>query len=159
MTTIYQNQGTDITWKASGGTHVLTLTSLASNAGRKSDLHDFGTNIPQNARVELKTKIAVAPALGKTIDVYWACSVDNSSFDAQLAAGDAALSDVTTINQLRFVGSLSLLANTNLQSQSWDFAIPARYGFLVLINNSGQALSSTSADHILTITPLLGTIV
>lgn len=156
MATIYQTQGTSSIWKTSGGAHVITLTSLASGAGRKGDAHDFGVNFPQTVRVELKTKIAVAPTLGKTIDVFWVSSIDNASFDAQLAAGDGALSDINTIYQMSLIGSLVLLANTNAQSQYWTFQVPSRYGFPVVVNNSGQALGATATDHVLTIVPIFG---
>jgi len=159
MATNYQTQGTPILWKASGGDHVLTLTSLANGAGRKGDVHDFGANLPQFIRVEMKTKIASSPVLGKTVDIWWASSVDNSTFDALIAAGDAALSDVDLVYQMRPIGNLVLLANTNAQLQSFDFAIPARYGFPVIVNNSGQALSGTATDHAISIIPILGVIV
>ena len=156
MATIYQTQGTSSIWKTSGGAHVITLTSLASGAGRKGDAHDFGVNFPQTVRVELKTKIAVAPTLGKTIDLFWVSSIDNASFDAQLAAGDGALSDINTIYQMSLIGPLVLLANTNAQSQSWTFQLPSRYGFPVVVNNSGQAIGATAADHVLTFVPIFG---
>ena len=89
MATLTLTQGTGVTWKASGGTHVLTLTSLANNTGRKSDAHDFGVNFPNLARVELTTKFAVSPTAGKTIDLYWASSSDNTNFDGAMVEGDA----------------------------------------------------------------------
>lgn len=160
MATIYQTQGTDVTWKASGGTHVLTLTSLANNNGRKGDSHDFGANFPQLARVDLLTKFTVAPTALKTIDVWWASSADGSNFSAALAAGDGAQNDFSLPFQLHFVGSLPLLAATSAQRKVFVFAIPSRYGFPVVMNNgTGQALSATAADHALTITPLLGVMV
>ena len=155
MATIYQTQGTDVTWKASGGTHVLTLTSLANNAGRKGDSHDFGANFQRLVRVSLLTKFAIAPTLGKTLDVWWSSSVDGSNFSGALAAGDAAQNDSNIVYQMRRIGSLPVLANTNAQSGSWVFPVYSRYGFPVLMNNAtGQALTATAGDHVLTITPI-----
>jgi len=159
VATIYQTQGTDVTWKASGGTHVLTLTSLANNAGRKGDLHDFGANFPRIARFNLITKFSAAPTAGKTLDVYWATSGDNTNFSGALAAGDATQNDLYVINQLRYVGSMPLLAVTTAQIVSWAFALYSRYGFPVVMNNgAGQPLSGTAIDHALIVTPIIESI-
>lgn len=66
-TTSYQNQGSSVTWAASGGTYLLTLTSLATNTGRKGAAHDFGVNFPHIVRVDLLTRFGTAPTAGKQL--------------------------------------------------------------------------------------------
>lgn len=152
---ILQKQGTDRTWAASGGDEVLTLTSLANSAGRKGDGHDYGATHPQRFRVKLKTKFAVAPTAGNVVEVYWASSEDNTDFDSGTAAGDAAFSDTDLLKQLHFIGALPADNTTSSQVKSWLFFLPARYGYPVIYNRSGQALSSTAGDHELVLTPLI----
>jgi hypothetical protein len=155
MADLLQKQGTTVTWQASDGTYVLTLTSLATAAGRKGAGHDFGATFPLRARIALKTLFASAPTAGLPVEVYWSSSHDNTDFDAGTAAGDAAMSDTDLLRQLTFVGVLPADNTTNSQQASWVFDIPARYGYPVVFNASGQALSSTAGDHVLSLTPLI----
>lgn len=151
---ILQLQGTDRTWAASGGDEVLTLTSMANVVGRKGDGHDWGASHPARFRVKLKTDFAVSPTAGNTVEVYWASSEDNTDFDSATAAGDAAFSDTDLLKQLHFIGALPADASTVSQIKSWIFYMPARYGYPVVYNRSGQALSATAGDHELVFTPL-----
>ena len=152
---ILQKQGKDVTWAASGGDEVLTLTSLATVAGRKGDVHDFGATFSQRCRVKLKTDFATSPTAGDPVEVYWASSEDNSDFDSGTAQGDAAFTDTDLNKQLHLVGILAADASTVSQGRSWVFDLPARYGYPVVYNGTGQSLSSTAADHELVITPLV----
>jgi len=128
---------------------------LATNTGRKGAAHDFGVNFPHIVRVDLLTRFGTAPTAGKTVDVWWASSVDNMNFDSALSAGDAAQNDFNIVYQTRFIGSLPVLANTAGQRKTWEFRVPARYGFPIVMNNAvGQSLSSSASHHVLTITPI-----
>ena len=53
MASINQTQGTSVPWTSSGGTEVLTLTSLANGAGRAGKLHDFEATFPEKVRCVL----------------------------------------------------------------------------------------------------------
>lgn len=153
-TLILQAQQTARVWAASGGDEVLTLTSLANNAGRKGDGHDWGASHAGRVVVELKTAFAVGPTAGNIVEVYWCSSRDNSLFDGNQAVGDAALTDTDVNKQLHWIGNLVADNVTTVQVQSWVFYLPGRYGFPVVYNRSGQALSATAGDHRLAITPL-----
>ncbi len=153
-TDILQEQRTARTWMASGGDEVLTLTSLATAAGRKGDGHDWGASFAANVIVTLKTKFAVGPTSGNVLQVWWASSPDNTDFDGGLSAGDGAASDTDIIRQCFWIGNLVADNTTNAQQQSWFFRMPTRYGFPIVFNNSGQALGSTAGDHKLTIVPI-----
>lgn len=144
---IYQTLEAAVTWINSGGTHVLTLTSLANSAGRKGDGHDFGASHPGRVVVELKTSFGTGPTAGNVIEVYWCSSRDNSLFDGNQSAGDGTLSDTDVNKQLHWIGNLVADNVTTIQVQSWVFYLPGRYGFPVIYNRSGQALGATAGDH------------
>ena len=150
---IYQTQETARTWAASGGDEVLTLTSLATNTGRKGDGHDWGASHAGRVIVELEIAFGTGPTAGNIVEVYWCSSRDNSQFDGNLAAGDAAASDTDIHKQLHFVGALRCDNVTTVQRQSWIFWLPGRYGFPVVFNASGQTTTSTAGDNTLVITP------
>lgn len=152
---ILRIQGTPVTWAASGGTYTMTLTSLANSAGRKGVVHDFGATIPTAARWELKTDFNASPTAGNPMYLYWVSSSDNSAFDATLSSADAAMSDLNAAKKMLFIGTFFAENNTTSQIQSGEFVPPARYGFPAIYNASGQALSGTAGDHLLTIVPLI----
>jgi len=131
------------------------LTSLADAKGRKGVVCDFGATFYPQQRVQLKTKAAVAPTAGEPIEVYWVSSHDNSVFDANLASGDADHTDEQEKYQCHSIGALPCDNDTDAQVKSWVFWLPGRYGFPLVWNNSGQALSATAADHELSFTPLI----
>lgn len=152
---VLRKQGTARTWKPSGGDEVLTLTSLANSAGRAGDGHDWGATFARQFIVELLTKFASAPTAGNLVEVWWASSRDGTNYDGGIAAGDAVQSDVNAIQQCYFIGNLRADDDTDAQQQSWIFEMPGRYGFPIVYNRSGQALSGTAGDHTLTMTPLI----
>lgn len=152
---ILQKQGTTITWTSSGGDETLTLTSLADGGGRAGDEHDFGATFPLRVRVELVVDFNVAPTAGKTVDVYWASSDDGTDYDGECSGSDAAYDSEDDMKRLHYVGSLVASNDTDPQRASWVFFLPARYGLPVVNNQSGQPLTSTGTDQILTVTPLI----
>jgi hypothetical protein len=131
---------------------------MANNVGRKGDVHDFGATFPKLVRVSLRTQFGTGPTAGNVVEVAWASSHDNSNFDTQTAAGDGAFSDADLFEQLHKVGMLPADNTTSQQAKSWVFYLPARYGYPVVLNRSGQALGSTAGNHVLTVTPLIGDI-
>jgi hypothetical protein len=150
-----QKQGTAINWLNTGGDHALTLTSLANNNGRKGVVHDFGATIPRRCRWIYKTDHNVAPTAGLVQEIYWSSSSDNTDFDGTLSSADAAMNDTNTLNKLYYVGTLYCENNTTSQIASGVFELPARYGFPVIFNRSGQALSGTASDHRFQLVPLI----
>lgn len=151
---ILQKQKTAITWKTSGGTAVITLTSLAASAGRKGAGVDLGSVFAARCVVDILTKFAVAPTAGATLEIYWASSRDNTNFDAQQSSADAVFTNTNLNKQLHYIGSLIADSTTNAQQQSWLFFTPGRYGFPVIYNSTTQALSGTAGDHTITLTPI-----
>lgn len=136
----------------------MTFASLANNTGRKGaslDLATINTTMPGWARLELFFQLAVAPTAGNLILVYWASSYDNTNWDGNLANADGAASDTDVHQQLLFVGALPVDNVTTRQQMSWLFRVPARYGFPVIYNTSGQAFTATEANHGINLTPLI----
>lgn len=153
-TDILQVPKTVITWKASGGDRVLTLTSLATVSGRKGAYYDFGTAFAARVMVTLLTKFATSPTALQLVQVYWAASADGTNFDAGQTSSDAAFTDTDLNNQLIPIGFLVADNSTAAQQQSWLFNLPGRYGFPVVYNATSQALSGTAGDHVLSFSPL-----
>ena len=152
---ILQKQGTSIVWTSAGGDEVLTLTSLANSTGRAGDEHDFGATFPIRVRIELEVDFNVAPTAGNTVRVYWSSSDDGTDYDGECTGGDAAYSTAADLARLHHVGVLPASNDTDPQIASWIFFLPARYGLPVVYNASGQALTATGTDQILTVTPLI----
>lgn len=152
---ILQKQGTDIVWTSAGGDETLTLTSLASGDGRAGDEHDFGATHAARARISLEVDFNAAPTAGLRMDVYWSSSHDGTDYDGECTGSDAAFNSEDDMKRLHFVGSLMASNDTDPQRASWVFYLPARYGLPVISNQSGQALTATGTDQIVTVTPLI----
>jgi len=152
---ILQKQAADVVWTSSGGDETLTLTSLADGNGRAGDEHDFGATFAQRVRVSLEVDFNVAPTAGEVVEVYWASSHDGTDYDGECTGSDAAYNLEDDAKRLHFVGVLVASNDTDPQRASWVFFLPARYGLPVVMNQSGQALTSTGTDQVLTVTPLV----
>lgn len=152
--------GTPITWKNTGGTYALTLTSVADAAGRQGAKGDLGQYRAENWSVLFQSSVALAATAGNQIELYWASS--NSAVAGTDNPGGVSGTDATFNTtpseykaQLIFIGSLILSNNagTGIQKQWFVFRPPTRYGSPVVVNSAGQALSATAANHSLTLYP------
>jgi hypothetical protein len=152
---ILQKQGTDVVWTSAGGDEVITLTSLANGDGREGDEHDFTATHPSRVRISLEVDFNVAPTAGLRMDVYWSSSHDGTDYDGECSGADAAYNSEDDMRRLHYVGSLLASNDVNPQRASWVFWLPARYGLPVVSNQSGQALTATGTDQIVTVTPLI----
>jgi hypothetical protein len=152
---ILQKQGTDVVWTSAAGDELLTLTSLADGNGRAGDEHDFGATHPQRIRISLEVDFNVAPTAGEVMEVFWASSHDGTDYDGEVSGTDAAYNSEDDAKRLHYVGVLVASNDTDPQRASWVFFLPARYGAPVVFNQSGQALTATGTDQILTVTPLI----
>ena len=148
-------QGTDVVWTSSGRNETLTLTSLANGDGRAGDEHDFTATFPARIRLAIELDFNVAPTAGNVVDVYWSSSHDGTDYDGECTGTDAAYNDENDMKRLHWVGSLVCTNDTDPQRQSFVFFLPARYGLPVVSNQSGQALTATGTDQIVTVTPLI----
>lgn len=152
---ILVKQDTDVVWTSAGGDETLTLTSLADGNGRQGDEHDFGATFAARIRVAIELDFNAAPTAGEQVDVFWASSHDGTDYDAECGGADAAFNSEDDSKRLHYVGSLICSNDTDPQRASFVFFLPARYGLPVVMNQSGQALTATGADQIVTVTPLI----
>ena len=148
-------QQTTITWTSAGGDEVLTLTSLADGDGRMGEEHDFTATFPARARLELLVDFNVAPTAGNVVDVYWSSSDDGTNYDGECTGSDATYNSEYDAKRLQYVGSLAASNDTDPQRASWVFFLPARYGLPVVMNQSGQALTATGTDQVVTVTGIV----
>ena len=156
--------GSQVTWKPSGGTKVLTFTSLASAAARQGDksgtLVDGTYGRPQYLEFRLESAVAVAAATGATIDLFLGES-DNataaSDNPGNLTGADGSWATPAELfSQLRYVGSLVLSATQATSVQKVRLIYPSplcAYICPVIFNQSGQALHGTAGNHQLVMTP------
>lgn len=152
---ILQYYGTAKTWKSSGGDAAFTGTSVANAAGRIGGALDMGTPRAGRYRVQIQLKMAATPTSGTILQWYLVRSDDNTTRDANLGSSDAAVSDADLPPQCLFLGNMTLDNVTTQQVCSFEIDTGARYLSILLWNASGTALSSTAADHIITITPII----
>jgi hypothetical protein len=153
-------QGTSKVWKKTGGDCAITLASLADGAGRCGVKGDLGATFAARHAVTLELNMDVAPTAGKTVELYWAPSHDNTTFPGGATGTDAAYKageEDEWKKQLLPIGCLVVTndADAVVQTQVFVFSPPARYGCPVLINKAGQALEGDDDSHQITFTPLI----
>lgn len=152
---ILVKQGTALVWTSSGGDYTLDMTSLANNAGRAGAKADLGATFPPRLLVIAEFDFNAAPTAGNTMNIGLAASHNNTDFDAEVSGSDSAFSSDDDFRRLHPVGALSVSNDTNPQQSSWVVYTPSRYIVPVVMNKSGQALTSTGTDQIITIVPLI----
>lgn len=154
---LYQHDETAITWLASGGTNLLTLTSLAAAAGRQGARHDFGTAARAQVFAWRAWNVAgTTPVVGEVSGrIYWK-SDDGTSPDNDDGTGDIAVSAEDKLLNLRRIGSIIVdeAATAVTFVASGLILLPHRYGMPVFWNESADAYSSTAADHGFSLTPV-----
>lgn len=141
----------------SSSTETLTLTSLASDAGRQSAEHDRGDgDLDMLYEWRAWCKFATAPVVGETVDIYLKTS-DGTHDDNDDGATDAALSAEDKLKNLQYMGSIIVdeASATPEFSASGTVSITARYIQVVVENSTADALSSTAADHGVSLTPII----
>ena len=153
---IYQATEAAITWLASGGTNILTLTSVAASAGRQGALYDFGTASRASMFAwRAWVKFATTPVVGEVIRIYWKSS-DGTSPDNDDGTGDAAVSAEDKLKNLMHIGNIIVdeASTTPVFAASGMVWAPHRYGSPVIWNATADALSATAGDHGFSLIPV-----
>jgi len=152
----YQIAETDITWLSSTGTALITLTSLASGAGRQGALHDFGASaFARDYAWRAWIKFATAPVVGEVYEIYWKTS-DGAHPDNDDGTGDLEVSAEDKLKNLTRIGTIIV----DEASATPEFAASGfmehfnRYGAPVVWNRTADALSATALDHGFKLTPI-----
>ena len=147
---------------------VLTLSALATGAGRQSTKVDLGaTRAARYSVMGCVDFTGETPTQGLRIDYYWAPStsgtaangnvVGNSGIDG--AAGDGGLGSATLADMIamcQYIGSLITHDGASVQNGFVGIFSPAeRYGQLVVVNNSGDAFEADDVEMHQVLNPLV----
>lgn len=151
-----QVEETAITFLASGGTVIFTPTSLATVSGRQSAQHDFGVSartyeFAWRAFIQFST----TPVVGETIDIYIKTS-DGTHVDNDDGTGDLAVSSIDKLNNLTYIGSITVdeAATAVEMVKSGVITLRQRFAQVVFFNSTVDTLSSTAADNGFILTPI-----
>lgn len=146
----------------------LTLASVADAAGRQSLKVDLGaTRARQYSVFAAIDFTGETPTAGATVDFYWAPSTSttqgtgniagNSGADA--AAPDGALGSITLdefVAQCQYIGSLVIHDGAVVQNGYVGSFSPAdRYGQMVVVNNSGDAIEADDVENHVVMNPVV----
>lgn len=156
---------TDFSGTASGYTRTaqIDLTSIASAAARQSDKVDLGVDRSQIYSVRVGIELDVAPTAGNLVEFYWSASASGTAGtgnDGGASGADGAYqagSEAEWKKQLIFLGALVCTndAATTVQVQSIGmFKPPERYGQVVVVNTSGQALEGDAVEMFVALVPI-----
>lgn len=134
------------TW-GTKATVTVTLTSLANNAARESTVIDTAGAIDIALRIKTKGQ---ASSTGP-VNVYAYAALGDTVYTDGATGVDAAFTAANRLNS-RFVGAVQLNAANSVTAmltvaQAFDGALPSKVGFII-VNNSGDALSTTAGDHV-----------
>lgn len=149
--------GTEKTFKSSGGSAVITMTSVANNAARQSDKCDFGVTRARVYKVIAEVELAATPTAGNEIELWLGPSSSATAGTDNLGGlggSDAAYSGYSSnldasIKQLLYIGSLICTAQATTTVQKGFVGIvvvPQRYASLVVYNKSGAAFHSSATN-------------
>ncbi len=149
------------------GTEVqIDLTSVADTEARASTQADFGALRAKRFSVDAAIEIQATATTGELIEFYWGASHNPTAGDGEmgnLGANDADADYTGTpatlaegVQQLIFLGALVCSADATVQSAHITvFSPPARYGKLVVKNESGAILQADGAEAHIVFTPLI----
>lgn len=137
---------------AAKATITWTGTSLANGSGRESTVVDNTSNKYLDARIRIQTKgQASGTAL---IDVYVYTALGDTTYTDAATGSDAAFTAAGRRNS-RYLGSIQMNAATSAVqgelpsiASAFGGVMPDKWG-LIIINNSGAALSATAGDHVI----------
>lgn len=150
---IKASQGTAIIWGesgASGVTNTLSLDALANAAGRMGASVDLGATWDQDYLVYLYIETGTAPTAGNTVELYLACSYDNSNWPGKVTGSDAAYPTTVANNKLQLELVQVLVAtgdgNTTLRQAPTLWRPKGRYVAPVVVDLLGQAFRNETTD-------------
>lgn len=160
----------DATDWPSGGAHgfgndnyQIDLTSLANGAARQSAKIDFGATRARLYAVRVGIEVDVAPTAGTLIEFYLSPSASDTAGtgnDGGASGADGAYKageEDEWKRQLVYLGALVLTADAAPTVQIGTIGLitpPERYGSIVVVNKSGQALEGDAAEMFIALVPI-----
>lgn len=147
---VYRARETAITWRSTGGSLAITLTTLGAAAGRQGAVQDFGASADVSRLYVWRAflRFNTAPVLGEVVEIYGKTG-DGTNRDNDDGTGDIVVSAVDKLNNLTRIGSLVVdeAATGVTMSASGLIALSSREFMPVFWNGTADALSSTAADN------------
>jgi hypothetical protein len=142
----------------------IDLTSLADNAARQSAKVDLGATRSRLYAVRVAIEFDVAPTAGEAVEFYWSASASataGTGNDAGASGSDSAYKaseEDEWKKQAMFLGALIATndAATTVQMQTIGFFTPPeRYGQVIVVNKSGQALEGDAVEMLVALIPVV----
>lgn len=155
-------KGTPVEWSTTGG-KLITLTSLANNAGREgaksASWIDATFGLPEVIEIRFESAVAVTATQSAEIEL-WIGESDSitagNDNPGNLTGADAAVSTPDELKlQCYWAGSI-VLSNgrtTNVQKQRMFYEPVCEFSIPLVVNKSGQALHATAGNHKIIFTP------
>ena len=157
---ILGSRGTRVTFEASGGDVTLTLTSLASGAGRISATRDKGSGSQEvHFGGMLRTQFATTPVAKESIRIYLVEQEEarDGGTPAFKVPGDLPSTDTAIADEDRFIGigteigrlkvPESPAANTEYISEYFEFRTRAQKFQIGVWNGTADGLTATAGEH------------
>ncbi len=157
---ILGSRGTRITFEASGGDVVLTLTSVAAGAGRISATRDKGAGSQEKHYIGgLATQLQTGLLAGEMIRIYLIEQIEARAggTPAFKVPGDLGASDAAVADEDRFLAGGTLIgrlivppspaADTEYVSLPFEFETRAQKFQIGVWNATTGALTATAGEH------------
>lgn len=135
---------------AAKATITCTLTSLANGSARESDVVDNTTTLYKDALLRIKTN-GQASGTG-VVRVFAYSALGDTTYTDNATGSDASFT--AGIRNTAFLGAIQMNSGTAVTAGLFSVAaafggmLPSKWGLIVL-NNSGATLSTTSGDHVI----------
>jgi len=149
------------------GTDVqIDLTGLAAAAGRESAFFDFGATRARRYSILATLEFATAPVTGQVVNLYLAPTSNSVAANGNIQSIDgvdaAAPSGHSTLQELidacMWIGSLVCSADATATVQNISggtFSPPERYGILIVVNNTDDAIHSDAVECNIVFNPIV----
>lgn len=153
---IYTNAESAIYFGSGTSPVTFTVQGLPNGSGWISNSKDLGV-FPHSSLFKWKaeTFCSGVPSLNGTLEMYFATSPDNTTFDGNLSANDSMLGNTEVKKNLHWIGSIGVdVAATGVKfitsglTEAYE-----RYVALVWFNHTGAGLGGTP-NHTFVLTPI-----
>lgn len=145
---------------------VFDFTSIATLNAEQSTKADFTANRAPEYAVHAALEFATAPAIGETVDFYWAPSVSGTAGQGNPGYATGATGPYTGtpgtlaegLAQLMYIGSMVMgedATGTIQMAFIGIFSPPTRYGSLVVVNNTSDSSHSDVDEQAVSFTPII----
>ena len=149
-------------------THELDLTSLADAAAQQGVKADLGATRSIDYAVLACIEMAVAPAVGAGVPIYWAGSPIVTAGNANPGGtsgvnaaytGTAGATIAEAVNQLKLIGTFYLTDDATAVLQYMQVGVlrgnlVPRFGMPVVFNEGGQAFHNDAVEMYVALLPI-----